>query len=190
MIMNINLLPWREERQRLRDRKMMANGVLIWVLCGVVVFSGLTFLKNKQAYQETRNEYLSGEIRKLDKKIEEIKTLRAKKENLLVRMQVIQNLQRERRKVVHLFDDIVRKLPEGVYYTTLSKKKKNFNLDGTAQSNARVSDLMNKLDASDWFANPSLSVIDVRPREGVRLSQFKLKISEEKNEKDGLVEVN
>ena len=188
--MNINLLPWREERRRQRDRKMLANGVAIWILCGIVVFSGYTFLQNKQNYQERRNEYLAGEIRKLDKKIEEIKTLRAEKENLLVRMQVIQDLQKERRRVVHLFDDIVRKLPEGVYYRTLSKKKNNFILDGTAQSNARVSDLMNKLDSSEWFANPNLNVIDVKPKEGVRLSQFKLRVTEEKNDSNDFAEVN
>jgi type IV pilus assembly protein PilN len=163
--MNVNLLPWREERRRQRDRKMLANGVLIWVLCGVVVFSGFTFFKNKQNYQEKRNQYLSSEIRKLDEKIKEIKSLRKQKENLLVRMEVIQNLQRERRKVVHLFD-------------------------GTAQSNARVSDLMNKLDSSEWFENPNLNVIDVTPRQGVRLSQFKLRVTEEKNRDKEYGEVN
>jgi len=188
--MNINLLPWREERRRLRDRKMMANGVLIWILCGAAVFAGLTYFQNRQDHQNRRNEYLDTEIRKLDKKIEEIKTLRAQKENLLVRMQVIQDLQRERRKVVHLFDDIVRNLPEGVYYSTISKKKNDFSLNGTAQSNARVSDLMERLDSSEWFANPNLSVIDVTPREGVRLSQFKLGVSEQKNNADNLTGVN
>jgi len=182
--MNINLLPWREEPRRMRDRKMLANGVLIWLLCCGLVFAGFTFFKNKQSNQQKRNKYMTEEIAKLDKKIEEIKTLRAKKENLLVRMQVIQDLQRERRKVVHLFDDIVRKLPEGVYYNAMSKNKSNFNLAGTAQSNARVSDLMNRLDSSEWFANPKLSVIDVTPSEGVRLSRFKLSVSEEKNKQD------
>ena len=187
--MNINLLPWREERRRLRDRKMVANGVLIWVLCAGIVFAGFTFFKNKQFNQDNRNDYLEQEIARLDKKIEEIKALRAKKDNLLVRMQVIQDLQRERRKVVHLFDDIVRKLPEGVYYTSMSKNKQNFNLAGTAQSNARVSDLMNRLDSSEWFENPKLSVIDVTPSEGIRLSQFKLSVKEEKNKTD-FAEIN
>jgi type IV pilus assembly protein PilN len=186
--MNINLLPWREERKRLRDRKMVANGVLIWILCGVLLFSGFTFYKNKQKNQSKRNNYLTQEIKKLDEKIKEIKTLREQKENLLLRMQVIQDLQSERRRVVHLFDDIVRKLPEGVYYRSLSKKKRNFNMQGTAQSNARVSDLMNRLDSSEWFANPSLNVIDVTPRQGVRISEFKLRVSEEKKEQETFVE--
>lgn len=188
--MNINLLPWREERRRLRDRKMVANGIFIWIVCGGIVFASMTYLQNMQDYQNRRNDYLNVEIRKLDKKIEEIKTLRAQKENLLVKMQVIQNLQRQRRKVVHLLDDIVRKQPEGVYYETVSKKGTNFNLDGTAQSNARVSDLMNRLDSSEWFDNPNLSVIDITPREGVRLSKFKLRVSEETRSESDFTEVN
>jgi len=186
--MNINLLPWREERRRLRDRKMVANGVLIWILCAVMVFAGFTFYKNKQKNQSKRNNYLTQEIKKLDKKIAEIKTLREQKENLLVRMQVIQDLQSERRRVVHLFDDIVRKLPEGVYYSSLSKKNRNFNMNGIAQSNARVSDLMNRLDSSEWFDNPNLNVIDVTPSQGVRISQFKLRVSEEKKQEESFSE--
>jgi len=188
--MNINLLPWREERRRLRDRKMVANGIFIWIVCGGIVFAGMIYLQNMQDYQNRRNDYLDVEIRKLDKKIEEIKTLRSQKENLLMKMQVIQNLQRQRQKVVHLLDDIVRKQPEGVYYETVSKKGANFNLDGTAQSNARVSDLMNRLDSSEWFDNPNLSVIDITPREGVRLSKFKLRVSEETRSESDLTEVN
>jgi len=179
--MNVNLLPWREERRQARDRKMLANGVLIWALCAALVFAGFTYFKNEQRIQDNRNDYLDAEIAALDEKIKEIKELRARKDNLLVRMDVIQNLQQERKKVVHFFDDIVRKLPEGVHYSSMTKKKSNFSLAGTAQSNARVSDLMNRLDSSDWFENAKLNVIDVTPREGVRLSRFKLDVSEEKN---------
>ncbi len=188
--MNINLLPWREERRRLRDRKMLANGFLVWILCGGLVFAGYTFFINKQQIQNDRNKYLDAEIAKLDEKIKEIKELRTRKDNLLVRMEVIQNLQQERKKVVHLFDDIVRKLPEGVYYRSMTKNKSNFSLDGTAQSNARVSDLMNRLDSSEWFENAKLNVIDVTPSSGVRLSQFKLRVSEEKNELNNIPGVN
>ena len=182
--MNINLLPWREEQRRLRDRKMLGNAIFIWILCAGLVLLAFMYLGNQQDNQRSRNSYLNTEIRKLDRKIDEIKTLKEQKDNLLVRMQVIQNLQRERRKVVHLFDDIVRKLPEGVHYNSLSKNGNNFNLAGMAQSNARVSDLMNRLDSSEWFDNPNLSVIDITPQEGVRLSQFKLGVSEEKKNQD------
>ena len=188
--MNINLLPWREEQRRLRDRKMVGNAIFIWIICGVLIFAAIVFINSKIDNQQNRNRYLNQEIAKLDQRIEEIKALREQKENLLLRMQVIQNLQRERRKVVHLFDDIVRKLPEGVYYDSLAKKANNFNLAGTAQSNARVSDLMNRLDSSEWFENPNLSVIDITPQEGIRLSEFKLGVSTEKQDEENFVEVN
>jgi len=182
----INLLPWREERRRMRDRQMLAGSIFVWLLCCGIVFSGYGYLKMKQGNQKTRNDYLNAEIVKLDAKIKEINQLRSQKDSLISRMEVIQNLQRERTQVVHLFEDIVRKLPEGVYYSSLSKKGKKFSMAGTAQSNARVSDLMNRLDSSDWFANPNLSVINVTPREGVRLSQFSLSVSEEiKNSQAG-----
>ncbi|MEM7193482.1 MAG: PilN domain-containing protein [Pseudomonadota bacterium] len=186
----INLLPWREERRRARDRQMLSTSFIIWLLCGLAVFAGYSYLISKQDYQKNRNRYLDTEIRKLDSKIKEINQLRNQKDNLITRMEVIQNLQRERTQVVHLFDDIVRKLPEGVHYASLSKKGKRFSLKGTAQSNARVSDLMNRLDSSDWFANPDLNVINIRPAEGVRLSQFVLNVSEEIIRDEDVEEVN
>jgi len=176
----INLLPWREERRRLRDRQMLSSAILIWMLCGCVVFGGYWYLGLLQDNQKSRNSYLTSEIKKLDKKIKEINKLRAQKDDLIARMEVIQNLQRQRTQVVHLFDDMVRKLPDGVYFDTLVKKGRSFRFQGTAQSNARVSNLMDKLDSSNWFANPNLSVINVTPAQGVRLSQFDLRVSQQK----------
>ena len=179
MTSGINLLPWREERRRARDKQMLSTSIFIWILCAVIVFGAYSFLQSKQDRQKNRNNYLQTEIRQLDSKIKEISELRNQKDNLIARMEVIQNLQRERTQVVHLFDDIVRKLPEGVHYQSLTKKGKRFSLQGNAQSNARVSDLMNRLDSSEWFMNPDLNVINIRPSEGVRLSQFILNVSEE-----------
>ncbi len=184
MSSGINLLPWREERRRRRDRHMLMSGIAIWILCVAVVFAVVAYFDSKQDYQKKRNEYLNVEISLLDRKIKEINALREKKDSLIARMEVIQNLQRERTQIVHLFDDIVRKIPEGIYFSRLQKKNKQFSMDGTAQSNARVSELMNRLDSSDWFANPDLNVINVKPSENVRLSQFKLKVSESRDDKD------
>ena len=176
----INLLPWREERRRVRDRQMLTTAFLIWVLCGVAVFGAYSYLGHLKDNQRDRNNYLTGEIRKLDEKIKEINKLRAQKANLIARMEVIQNLQSERTQVVHLLDDMVRKLPDGVYFDTVQKKGRSFSFTGTAQSNARVSSLMEKLDSSDWFANPNLNVINIAPSQGVRLSQFDLKVSQQR----------
>ncbi len=94
-------------------------------------------------------------------------------------MEVIQNLQRQRTQVIHLFDDIVSKLPDGVYFNTMQKKGKLFKFTGTAQSNARVSNLMERIESSEWFGNPRLSVINVKPTQGVRLSNFTLSVSQQ-----------
>jgi type IV pilus assembly protein PilN len=95
-------------------------------------------------------------------------------------MEIIQQLQRDRTKIVHVFDDLVRKLPKGIYLTQFTKKKTAMGLEGMAQSNARVSALMNSLDSSDWFTNANLDVINVTPQGGSRISKFSLKVREEK----------
>jgi len=179
----INLLPWRDEKRRIRDRRMAVSAVAIWLLCAAVVFAGFTYLKSEQDNQKKRNQYLTQEIRKLDQQIKEIQKLRARKDNLISRMEVIQNLQRQRTQVIHLFDDLVHKLPDGVFFNTMQKKGKQFSFTGTAQSNARVSNLMDRLESSDWFANPQLKVINVKPEQGVRLSQFQLRISQQAQKK-------
>lgn len=176
----INLLPWREERRRARDRQMLSSSVLIWILCCTVVFGGYSYLNLLQDNQRDRNRYLTDEINKLNEKIKEINGLRERKDSLIARMEVIQNLQRQRTQVVYLFDDMVRKLPDGIYFDSLEKKGQRISFKGTAQSNARVSSLMDRLDSSDWFSDPDLSVINVAPTQGVRLSQFDLKISQRK----------
>ena len=174
----INLLPWREEKRRARDRQIVTGAFVIWILCGVTVFGSYSYLKLLQDNQKGRNNYLTAEIKKLDKAIKEIKTLQRQKANLVARMQVIQNLQRQRNQVVQIFEDIVRKLPEGVYFDRLNKKGLNFSFTGTAQSNARVSNLMENLGSSSWFNDPNLNVINVEPSEGVRLSQFSLGVKQ------------
>ncbi len=178
-MININLLPWREELRQERDRQMLSISVGIWVLCAAIIFAVYNYIGLKQEHQQNRNRYLTEQIMQLDEKITEIRGLQAQKTMLINRMDVIQNLQRERTQVVHLFNDIVQKLPDGVYYRSLDKKGKTFSLQGTAQSNVRVSDLMNRLDSSDWFANPDLTVVTTTQDEGASLSQFSLKVSEE-----------
>lgn len=176
----INLLPWREERRLAKDRQMLSAAIMIWIFCGVAIFAGHTYLGHLQNNQKDRNTYLTNEIAKLDEKIKEINRLRAQKQNLIARMEVIQNLQRERTQVVQLLDDMVRKLPDGVFFETVAKQGTKFSFTGTAQSNARVSSLMDRLDSSDWFANPDLKVINITPSQGVRLSQFDLKVNQQK----------
>ena len=174
----INLLPWREERRRVRDRQIMSSAVLIWLLCAAAVYGAHSYLQTLQNGQRARNDYLTGEIQKLDTGIKEIRELGDSRDSLVARIEVVQNLQRQRNQVVQIFDDIVRKLPEGVYFDRMSKQDRNFNISGTAQSNARVSNLMENLGSSSWFLNPDLNVINVTPDQGVRLSQFDIKVTQ------------
>jgi type IV pilus assembly protein PilN len=179
----INLLPWREEKRQARDKQMIVSAVFIWVLSAALVFGGYSYLQVLKKNQNTRNAYLNTEIKKLDEKIKEVNRLQKRKDDLLSRMEVIQNLQRQRTQIVRIFDDVVRKLPDGVYFDTLAKKSRRFNFTGTAQSNARVSNLMESLGSSDWFHDPQLDVINVTPSQGVRISQFNLGVSQRKKKK-------
>jgi type IV pilus assembly protein PilN len=179
----INLLPWREEKRQARDKRMLISAIIIWLACAGIVFGGYGYLQILKDNQRSRNKYLTVEIKKLDKKIAQIRKLRNKKDELISRMEVIQNLQRQRNQVVQIFEDIVRKLPDGVYFNTMNKKDRRFSFTGTAQSNARVSSLMVSLGSSPWFNDPTLSVINVTPSQGVRLSQFNLGVSQRKKQK-------
>ena len=180
MTTSINLLPWREIRRREKDRQLFSASIGAWVLMAVVVFYAQWFMNDLIDYHKSRNSFLQGEIVKLDKKIEEIESLKRRRAALLARMEIIQQLQRDRTKIVHVFDDLVRKLPKGIYLTQFTKKKTAMGLEGMAQSNARVSALMNSLDSSDWFTNANLDVINVTPQGGSRVSKFSLKVREEK----------
>lgn len=175
----INLLPWRELRRRERDRQFLSISIGAWVLMGLAVFYGHLHVSGLVEHQNKRNLYLKGEITKVNKEIKEIQNIRRRRESLIARMEVIQQLQRDRTQIVHVFDDLVQKLPKGVFFTGLRKKGRRMTLTGFAQSNARVSALMRSLDASVWFRNPNLNVINVTPKGGSRVSKFTLQVSEE-----------
>jgi len=179
MATRLNLLPWRELRRQEQDRQLLSASIGAWLLMGLVVFYGWYHMNGLIDHQEKRNDYLRTEIAKLDNKIREINELKDRKRALIARMEIIQQLQSDRTQIVHVFDDLVRKLPKGVYLTGLTKKNKRIILKGTAQSNARVSSLMNNLDSSNWFTNPDLEVVNARDQGGTRVSQFTLRVNEQ-----------
>jgi len=179
MTTRINLLPWRDMRRREQDRRLLSVGIGAWVLTGLGVAFAAYQVSGMIEHQNSRNTYLQKEITKLESQIKEINQLKKRKQALLARMEVIQQLQANRKQIVHVFDDLVRKLPKGVYFTQLVKKKQNITLQGFAESNARISALMRNLDSSDWFANPNLDVINVTPKAGNRISKFTLRVAQE-----------
>ena len=180
----INLLPWREMRRRERDRQFLTASIGAWIAMGLVVFYAHLHMNGLIEHQNNRNNYLQAEINKVNQKIKEIEKIKERREELIARMEVIQQLQADRTQIVHVFDDLVHKLPKGVYFTSLNRSGKSMNLTGMAQSNARVSSLMRNLDSSQWFANPSLDVINVTPRGGTRVSKFTLRVKQSAKKKN------
>lgn len=180
MATRINLLPWRELRRQEQDRQLLSASIGAWLLMGLVVFYGWYHMNGLIEHQEKRNSYLTTEIAKLDDRIREINKIKERKQALIARMEIIQQLQRDRTKIVHVFDDLVRKLPKGVYFTGLAKKNDRITLKGMAQSNARISNLMNNLDSSNWFTNPDLDIVNAQNRGDSRVSEFTLRVNEQK----------
>lgn len=170
----INLLPWREELRAQQQKDFLVQvalaavfGAAIWGLAHMQVAGMIE-------HQNSRNSYLQAEIKKLDKEIREIDELEKTKANLLARMNVIQELQSNRPMSVHLMDELVRTLPEGVHLNSFQQNDTKLTFKGVAQSNARVSAYMRNIDASDWLANPGLQVIETKKQERARTAEFTL----------------
>lgn len=167
----INLLPWRE-KQRLRRRNQFFAGLAGGVAAaGLVIAVASGIMSGIIASQASRNDLLKAEIAQLDRKIAEILELEASKDRLLARMAIIEQLQRSRPEIVHVFDELVQTLPDGVYLTSIKQSGKRLEIRGNAESNTRVSAFMRNIDRSKWLAQPDLQVVEVkdaaRPQRGV-----------------------
>ena len=155
----INLLPWREEKRSEQQKQFASIAALSVVFVGFVILAVHLQYARMIDYQASRNSFLQREISKVDKQIKEIQALTTEKNRLLARMQVIQQLQNNRPEIVHLFDELVRIMPDGTYLLDYKQTGKNITISALAQSNARVSALMRNIDSSKWFTAPRLSVI-------------------------------
>jgi type IV pilus assembly protein PilN len=170
----INLLPWRAELRQKRKKEF-----LVALLGAVIVAASLVYLskltvQSWTASQIARNNILRGEIATLEKQIEEIKGLRTQRDRMLARMRVIDQLQRSRPEVVHLFDEIVNAIPEGVNLTDVAQTGQRVELRGVAQSSTRVSALMRNIDGSHWLKDPILDVVETVAAGVDKNSKFKL----------------
>jgi type IV pilus assembly protein PilN len=155
----INLLPWREDERK--ERKIaftVALGVSA-LAAAVATFAVYLMYGSMIDGQERRNEQLRVEIKKLDQQIQEITDLETSKQKFIARMEIIEKLQRSRPEIVHVFEEIVRTLPDGVYLTGVKQTDKRFKFDGVAQSSTRVSSFMRNIDGSEWLRNPELEVV-------------------------------
>ena len=189
MMARINLLPHREERRK-RARQhffVVAGGTAVVGALVVVVMHG--FYAAKVETQVERNRFLKSEIAKLDKEIAEINKLKEEIQALLARKQVIETLQADRAQTVHLLDELVRQMPEGVYLKSVQQRGMSVSVLGYAQSNARVSTLMRNIESSPWLANPGLVEVRATTIEKRRVSEFnlnfELKRAELKDAKEG-----
>jgi len=174
---SINLLPWREAMRQEKKKEFLIQ------LAGIVGVAFLGCVAWVQAVdgtidnQRERNQMLTTEIGLLDKQVEEIKDLKKRRQELEARMRVIQDLEGKRSVIVHYFDEFAKDIPDGVYFTSLQRRGDKFFIKGISESNQRISDLMRKLDASEWFTNPNLKSVVANPPTGEQSARFDLELN-------------
>ena len=155
----INLLPWREERRK-RKQKDFLNALVLSALVGILILALIhTYIEGLKTYQGQRNQILQNEIVLLDKKIVDIKDIEEKKKKLLAKIDLIQKLQESRPEIVHLFEEIPKATPDGIFLTKFTQNGSELIFEGKSQSNARVSAFMRAIEASPWLQKPTLTVI-------------------------------
>jgi len=173
----INLLPWREELRKQRQTDFLiflGAGVAVSILVMVLVHVAIG---NMIDTQNNRNRFIQNEMAVLDTKIVEIKDLEKTKDKLLARMEVVQRLQSSRPEIVHMFDQLAKTVPEGVFLKKVSQKGANLVISGSAQSNTRVSAYMRGVEQSPWLKGASLDIIR---SQGVDENSFTLKVVQAK----------
>lgn len=174
----INLLPWREERRQELKRQFFV------ILFGVALIgAGAVYLvdmsvQNQIENQRKRNNFITSETSKLDAQIKEIEELKKKRERLVERMNVIQDLQGNRPVIVHVFDQLAKTIPDGVFYSSVSASGNAYTIEGMAEANNRVSNLMRNLSTSPMFQDPSLSNVKAEGRGDEVWSRFSLTVKQ------------
>ena len=158
----INLLPWRAERRKHRQKEFLTMLGLSAAAAALLAFLIVSYYSAQISGQNERNAYLQDQISKVDLQIKEIDALDEKKSKLLARKEVIEQLQANRSQMVHLFDSLVRTIPDGVILTSIKQEGDKLTLEGRSQSNARVSTYMRNLEGSGWMSKPDLSIIEAK----------------------------
>lgn len=175
-MIRINLLPHREEKRKEQRRQFFTTLFLIAALAGVIWFMGYGVINGYISRQENKNTFLKAQIAELDKDIEEIKRLKEQTDALLSRKRIIETLQANRAETVHLFNELARQTPPGIYLRSIKQLATKISLTGFAQSNSRVSTLMRNLESSPLLERPDLVEIQSVNVGNRRLSQFNLNV--------------
>ncbi|MBK6727394.1 MAG: PilN domain-containing protein [Xanthomonadales bacterium] len=178
----INLLPWRAERRKAREREFqtMLGGALL--MGALAVGAAIFHWGGLHEDQAVRNQLLEREITALDAKIKEIDALQQTREQLLQRKRIIEQLQSSRTQMVHMFDELVRTLPDGVRLTSLKQSADSLEIGGMAQSNARVSAYMRNMEKAGWIRNPDLKIVEATTPDKSARYRFSLTANLRKSE--------
>ncbi len=175
----INLLPWREQLREERKQRFLVTLAGVLIVAGGIVFLADQYLNAAITQQNARNEFIRNEISALDSRIKEISELKTRRQQLVERMKIIQDLQGNRPIAARIFDQLVRTLPDGVYFTDVKMSGKSVSIEGAAESNNLVSSLMRNQDASDWLAAPNLTEVKAVSAEKLdQANTFKLTVQQ------------
>lgn len=171
---HINLLPWRDELKKEQQKAFGITAGIVVAIGAVVVYGAMSMVDGMIQHQRDRNAYLEQEIKALDRRIAEIRELEQRKNALLARMNVIEQLQASRPEIVHLFDELVRTMPDGVHLTSIEQRGANLTINGVAQSSARVSGYMRAIESSEYLSINRLDLIQSVMQQRDRAQQFVL----------------
>lgn len=172
----INLLPWREEFRREKKKEFQVQLFGLSIVAVLIAFVWISAVDGSIDSQNQRNRLLEQEIQVLDKRVREIQELKQKREELIARMKVIQDLQGTRPTVVRYFDEMVRAVPDGIFFNSIKKQGTAISIEGVTESSNRVSTFMRNLDQSEWFANPNLRSLRANVSFGDQAAEFSLQL--------------
>lgn len=158
----INLIPWREAERKRRRQEFGVGAVGALMLAGVIAFAMNWQMQSTIDHQNGRNQYLNDEIADLDKQIAEILDLEQRRDRLRARIEVIEQLELSRPEIVHVFDQLVRTIPDGIYLTAVKQTDRKLQVKGLAQSSTRVASYMRNIDSSEWLADPALDILETK----------------------------
>lgn len=176
-MMRINLLPHREIRRKEQQKQFMLALALVAIVGAAIAYGTYFYLSEQYDDHVSRNKYLTGEIAKVDKEIEEINRLKEQTASLLARKQVVETLQSNRSETVHLLDQLVRQLPDGMYLRSVKQQGAKVAINGVTQSQARVSTLMRNLESSQKLGNPALVEIRAFTQGQTRANEFTMNVN-------------
>ena len=174
----INLLPWREAQRKEQQKQFLVIlGLTVVLMALIILLVHLNYVR-WISVQNSRNSFLQKEITAVEVQIKEIDRLEKDKQRLIDRIERIQILQRNRPEIVHLFDEVVRIIPEGVHLSSLKQQGKLLTIEGVAQSNARVSAFMRGVDKSGWLTQPTLDIIESDKKSTTKDRTFRIRATQ------------